>query len=70
MVNDKSRALEVIEFMQLLHLTDDFYGQPFTLMKWQHDLSGTSMGQSIAMGIGNTGMLIWRFRRRIPRQQQ
>jgi len=38
MVNDKSRALEVIEFMQLLHLTDDFYGQPFTLMKWQHDI--------------------------------
>ena len=35
---DKDRALEAIEFIQLLKLTDDFYGQPFVLQDWQHDL--------------------------------
>lgn len=35
---DKKRALEVVEFIQLLHLTDDFYGQPFVLQNWQHDI--------------------------------
>ncbi|ALC92067.1 hypothetical protein AM500_21425 [Bacillus sp. FJAT-18017] len=38
MAHDPSRALEVIEFIQLLNLTDDFYGQPFVLQKWQHDV--------------------------------
>jgi phage terminase large subunit-like protein len=35
---DKQRALEVIEFVQLLNLTDDFYGQPFVLQDWQHKI--------------------------------
>jgi phage terminase large subunit-like protein len=35
---DKKRALEVIEFIQLLHLTGDFYGQPFVLQDWQHEV--------------------------------
>jgi phage terminase large subunit-like protein len=35
---DKSRALEVIEFISLLHLTDDFYGKPFVLQDWEHDI--------------------------------
>src|SRR3989304_1133701 len=35
---DKDRALETIEFMQLLRLTDDFYGQPFVLQDWQHQV--------------------------------
>lgn len=35
---DKQRALEVIEFVQLLNLTDDFYGQPLVLQNWQHDI--------------------------------
>jgi len=35
---DKQRALEVIEFVQLLNLTDDFYGQPLVLQDWQHDI--------------------------------
>jgi phage terminase large subunit-like protein len=35
--HDKDRALEVIEFIQMLHLTGDFYGQPFILMDWQHE---------------------------------
>lgn len=35
---NKQRALEVIEFVQLLNLTDDFYGQPLVLQNWQHDI--------------------------------
>jgi phage terminase large subunit-like protein len=35
---DKARALEPIEFIQLLHLTGDFYGMPFVLQDWQHEV--------------------------------
>jgi phage terminase large subunit-like protein len=35
---DKSRAMEPIEFIQMLKLTDDFYGQPFTLLDWQYEV--------------------------------
>lgn len=35
---NKNRALEPIEFIQMLKLTDDFHGQPFVLPKWQHDI--------------------------------
>lgn len=35
---NKQRALEVIEFVQLLNLTDDFYGQPLVLQDWQHNI--------------------------------
>ena len=38
MPHDKGKALEVIEFIQMLKLTDDFYGQPFVLPKWQHEV--------------------------------
>lgn len=38
MAYDKNRALETIEFMQMLKLTDDFYGQPFILQDWQHEI--------------------------------
>lgn len=38
MVIDKERALEPIEFIQMLNLVDDFYGQPFVLLDWQHDI--------------------------------
>lgn len=34
---DKKRALEPIEFVQMLKAVDDFYGQPFLLLDWQHD---------------------------------
>lgn len=34
---DKDKALAVIEFMQFLKHTGDFYGQPFVLQNWQHD---------------------------------
>lgn len=37
MIN-KDRALEVIEFISFLHLTGDFYGRPFVLQDWQHDV--------------------------------
>lgn len=35
---DKQKALDHIEFLQLLKLTGDFYGQPFTLLPWQHEI--------------------------------
>lgn len=38
MAHNKERALEVIEFVQLLKLTDDFYGQPLVLQNWQHKI--------------------------------
>lgn len=38
MAHDKDRALEPIEFIQMLNLTDDFYGQPFVLPKWQYNI--------------------------------
>jgi phage terminase large subunit-like protein len=38
MRHDKDRALEVIEFIQMLKLVDDFYGQPFILLDWQHEV--------------------------------
>ena len=38
MPHDKDRALEPIEFIQMLNLTDDFYGQPFVLPKWQYNI--------------------------------
>ena len=42
---DEKKALEHIEFLQLLKLTGDFYGKPFTLLPWQceviHDVYGT-----------------------------
>lgn len=34
---DKDRAMEPIEFIQMLKLVDDFYGQPFVLQDWQHE---------------------------------
>ncbi len=37
-MHDKNRALEPIEFIQLLKLVDDFYGQPFVLLDWQHEV--------------------------------
>jgi phage terminase large subunit-like protein len=36
--HDKQRALEPIEFVQMLHAVDDFYGQPFQLLDWQYEV--------------------------------
>lgn len=38
MAHDKARALEPIEFIQMLHAVDDFYGQPFQLLDWQYQV--------------------------------
>jgi len=38
MPHNKDRALEPIEFIQMLNLVDDFYGQPFVLLDWQHEV--------------------------------
>lgn len=35
---NEERAIEPIEFIQMLKLVDDFYGQPFVLQDWQHDV--------------------------------
>lgn len=35
---DNKRAMEPIDFIQYLHLPDDFYGQPFTLLDWQREV--------------------------------
>ncbi|HHY28446.1 MAG TPA: terminase large subunit [Desulfitobacterium dehalogenans] len=38
MLHNVDRAMEPIEFLQMLNLVDDFYGQSFVLPKWQHDI--------------------------------
>ncbi|MFU0831706.1 MAG: Terminase large subunit [Oscillospiraceae bacterium] len=35
---DAKKANEPIDFIQLLHLTDDFYGQPFILQPWEKEV--------------------------------
>ena len=35
---NEQKALDHIEFLQLLKLTGDFYGHPFTLLPWQHEI--------------------------------
>lgn len=37
-MHDKERALDVIEFIQMLHHTGDFYGEPFLLLDWQYQV--------------------------------
>lgn len=37
-MHDKERALDVIEFIQMLRHTGDFYGEPFVLLDWQHEV--------------------------------
>lgn len=38
MAFDKQRALDVVEFIELLHHTGDFYGKMFTLLAWQQEV--------------------------------
>lgn len=38
MPHNKQRALQIIEFIQLLKAVDDFYGQPFKLLDWQYQI--------------------------------
>ena len=37
-MHSKQKALDVIEFIQMLHHTGDFYGQPFLLLDWEHQV--------------------------------
>lgn len=37
-MHSKERAIDVIEFIQMLRHTGDFYGKPFTLLNWQHQV--------------------------------
>lgn len=53
---DKNRALEPIEFIQLLHLADDFYGKPFVLQDWQHDVIWNVYGE-----VNDRGLRQYRF---------
>jgi len=41
---NKQRASEPIEFIQLLHLTGDFYGKPFILRDWQKEVISNVYG--------------------------
>jgi phage terminase large subunit-like protein len=38
MQHSKQKALDVIEFIQMLHHTGDFYGQPFILLDWEYEV--------------------------------
>lgn len=35
---DKQKALDVVEFIPMLKLVDDFYGEPFVLQDWQYEV--------------------------------
>ncbi|SKB05141.1 terminase large subunit [Sporosarcina newyorkensis] len=35
---DKQKAMDVVEFIPMLKLVDDFYGQPFILQDWQYEV--------------------------------
>jgi phage terminase large subunit-like protein len=48
---DKARALDAIEFVQLLAHTGDFAGQPFTLLDWQHEVLWNVYGEVGADGL-------------------
>lgn len=47
---DKKRAQDVIDFLQMLKLTDDFYGKPFKLQQWQQEVLSDVYGTINAEG--------------------
>ena len=49
MVNS-NKALEVIEFVQALKHTGDFYGKPFVLLPWQIEVINSVYGTVTAEG--------------------
>jgi len=49
-MHNKQRALDVIEFIQLLHHTGDFHGRPFVLLDWQHQVIWDVYGTVNAKG--------------------
>ena len=50
MVNS-NKALEVIEFVQALKHTGDFYGKPFVLLPWQIGVINSVYGTVTAEGV-------------------
>ncbi|MBT2215845.1 terminase large subunit [Virgibacillus dakarensis] len=50
MAHNKERALEPIEFIQMLKAVDDFYGQPFLLLDWQYEIIWDVYGTITASG--------------------
>lgn len=50
MVNT-GKALEVIEFVQALKHTGDFYGKPFVLLPWQIEVINSVYGTVTAEGV-------------------
>lgn len=50
MVNS-NKALEVIEFVQALKHTGDFYGKPFVLLPWQIEVINSVYGTVTAEGV-------------------
>lgn len=50
MPHSQNKAQEVIEFIELMHLTDDFYGQPFILRPWQKEVIQAVYGTLDAQG--------------------
>ena len=44
MAFDEAKAREVVDFIELLHLTDDFYGKPFILRPWQKEVINAVYG--------------------------
>ncbi|MEL7609502.1 MAG: terminase TerL endonuclease subunit [Bacillota bacterium] len=47
---DQRKADDHIEFIELLKHTGDFYGQPFTLLPWQHEIISDVYGTVKANG--------------------
>ena len=48
---NKARAMEPIQFIQLLHLTSDFFGKPFVLQDWQHEVLWNVYGTVLDSGV-------------------
>ena len=51
MAFDEAKSKEVVEFIQLLHLTDDFYGKPFILRPWQKEVIDAVYGTVSSDGL-------------------
>lgn len=56
MRHDAKRSQEVIQFLHMLKLTDDFYGHPFVLPPWQSDVLYHVYGT-----IGDSGYRQYRY---------
>ena len=67
MPHSQNKAQEVIEFIELMHLTDDFYGQPFILRPWQKEVIQAVYGTLDAQGSRQYKSAYWKSQRRTAR---